>query len=381
MKRWATVALAVGLAVGLGGCDDDGFFGSGFPPDAPRNLQGSYYNFGVTLTWELPPEWDGESFRVYGRRASDPDFFFIAEVTNCADGFCEYTDVNIVDQVRYEYFVSALNPDTGEEADSDVIAVDVPDFQAPPVPTGLHVLGLDEATFLTWLDDPRSEADFAFYRVYLDEPSSGAFLLGETDSHGFVDLLPENGQTYTYWVSAVDAYGHESAVSAEASGTPRPDYSGELLYSFQGRAQESGFRFGEDDSVSPVLDGVDAARHFRLEEDASGLWLAPGPGTQIHAQGFATTALACGVGADVDCVALEAAPSTGYTAQPVAAFDQTTYPMRVIGNDGAVHFGAVRIQTLGADQSGTGLMIFEWSYQLQAGNPALSKPVSPQATK
>jgi len=363
--------------LGLGGCDDDFFGSGGFFPDAPRNLTGSYYNFGVNLNWELPPDWDGESFRVYGRRSSDPDFFFIAEVTNCAEGFCEYTDVNIVELVDYDYFVSALNASTGEEADSDVIRVEVPDFDPPPIPTGLHVLGLDEATYLTWFDDARSEPDFGFYRVYLDDPQTGAFLLGETDSYGFVDLLPNNGETYAYWVSSVDSYGHESGLSAQASGTPRPDYTGELVYAFQGRSGESGFRFAEDDNVTPVLGGTDPDRHFRLEEDGAGLWLVPGPGTQIHAQGFGTTALSCGVGADADCVSLEIAPTTGYVTQRVAAFDQTTYPMRVIGDDGAVHFGAVRIQALGSDQSGVGLMIFEWSYQLQPGNPALSTRATP----
>ncbi len=32
-------------------------------------------------------------------------------------------------------------------------------------------------------------------------------------------------------------------------------------------------------------------------------------------------------------------------------------------------YGAVRVTLLGTDQAGDELMIFDWAYQLQAGNP------------
>lgn len=371
MKRWAAYGMAVMLASGMAACDDD-VFGPGGAPAAPVDLRASYYNRAVTLTWELSNGWNGESFRVYGKRVSDSDWFLLADVTSCADGLCEYTDVNIAEGVRYEYFVSAVDPDTGGEADSNVVGVDVPDFTPPPVPGGLHVLGLDGATFVTWGDNARQASDFSFYRLYLQDGQGGAFLLGETDSEGFVDLLASNGVTSTYRVAAVDTWGHESAVSGSASGTPRPDYTGELLYAFEDRPQDAGFRFREDDQVSPVVSGSAAERHFRVEVDASGFWLVPGPGTQIHASGFATSALVCGVGADPDCVALETAPTSGYTAQDVALVDQTSYPMRVVGDDGQVHYGVIRIQGTGFDQAGDGLVVLDWAYQLQPGNPALT---------
>ncbi|MEZ4415085.1 MAG: hypothetical protein R3E10_04970 [Gemmatimonadota bacterium] len=369
MKRWGWAAVALALGA-LGACDDN-YFGPGGVPDPPLHLTGSYYNYAVTLRWELASGWNGESFRVYSKRTSDPQYFLIADVTSCAEGVCEYADVNIVEGQRYEYFVAAVDPDSGEEADSSPVVVDVPDFDPPPVPTGLHVLGLDEATFVTWGSNARQASDFSFYRLYLDD-GQGGFLLGETDSEGFVDLLAVNGETSTYRVAAVDQFGHESVLSASASGTPRPDYTGELLYAFEDRPLDAGFRFRESDQISPVVRGDAPERHFRLEVDANGLWLVPGPGTQIHAQGFATSALTCGVGADPDCVSVEVAPAGGYTTQDVPLLDQTTYPMRVLGDDGQTHYGAIRVQGSGFDQAGDALVVLDWSYQLQPGNPALN---------
>jgi hypothetical protein len=46
--------------------------------------------------------------------------------------------------------------------------------------------------------------------------------------------------------------------------------------------------------------------------------------------------------------------------------------LRVTGDDGLVHYGVIRVETLGYDQNGYALMIFDWAYQLQAGNPSLS---------
>ncbi len=372
--RWMAGVTMLAMVTGGVGCQDDGFFVGG-DPAPPVNLQASYFGQAVHITWELSSGWNGESFRVYGKRLSDPEYFLIAEVTNCSGGQCSYTDVNIVSGVSYEYYVSAVDPSSGlETASQNSVVVDVPGAAAPAVPTGVLAIALDKAVYLAWDANARSGNGFSFYRVYLEE-GQDLFLLGETDSEGFLDLLIPNGTTATYRVTAVDENGHESAFSAGASGTPRPDFHGEWIYVYQDQPGVSGFRFQEFDDVDPLLDGDDVDRHFRLEADAAGWWLVPGPGTEIHAQGFVTTSLKCGVAADPGCASLDIAPTTGYTSQDVGVFDQTTYPMRVVGDDGQVHYAAIRVQLLGADQDGNGIMIFDWAYQLQAGNPNL-EPVS-----
>jgi hypothetical protein len=364
------------LALGaiLTGCSDS-FAGTGVPgdpPAAPASFDAWYYAGAVNLYWELGPGWNEDSFRIYGKRITDPDHFLIAEVTNCSVGACTYRDINIVEGVSYNYYVTAVSPVSGLETATDYsIDVEVPNFTPPPVPTALETVALDEALYLRWDANARVDDEFQFYRVYL-VTNDGEFLLGETDSEGFLDQLVSNGATFSYVVSAVDTQGHESGTSAVAAGTPRPDYAAEWIYAYQDRPQASGFVFQESDLTSPLVPGDSPNRHFRLEADAFGWWLVPGPSAQVNQQGFATTALKCGPGADFDCVDLKVAPATGYSPAAVGVSPQTSYVVRYSAG-GGWRYGVIRIQLLGFDQNDHAIMIFDWAHQLQVDNRNLSK--------
>ena len=106
--------------------------------------------------------------------------------------------------------------------------------------------------------------------------------------------------------------------------------------------------------------------------DADGWWLVPGPGTEVYDGWFETTALKCGVDSDSDCVALDQAPLSEYTHLDMPLYPQSTYVLRVLGNDGLTHYGAIRVTLLGFDQDDAAIMIFDWAYQLQAGTPNLA---------
>jgi len=373
MKRVGYGLFALLLITGLGACqDEDLILVDDDYPAAPRDLAGWYYDRAVYLTWELAPGWEDESFRVYGKRASDADYFLIAEVTNCSGGLCSYTDVNIRSNITYEYYVASVGH-SGLETPSDwAVEVFVPDPVPPADPGGVEAVGLDAAVYLRWSENARNAQDFSFYRVYLLEGNGETFLLGETDSEGFLDLLAVNGTTYDYFVTSVDDQGHESSGSVAASGTPRPDYHGEWIYAFEDVPASSGFRFTEDELSYPITEGTDPGRHFRVEVDADGWWLVPGPGTEVYDGYWETTALKCGVAADSDCFSLDVAPLTGYTTWDMPLYSQSTYVLRVVGDDGEIHYGAIRVELLGYDQNGSAMVIFDWSYQLQAGNPNLS---------
>jgi len=273
--------------------------------------------------------------------------------------------------------VAAVSRDGTESSTPFSIEVSVPFPTPPDTPEAMEIVALDGAAFLRWSDESRGASDFSHYRVYLTG-SETDFLLGESDSEGFLDLLATNGTTYSYFVTAVDRDGHESAAGPLASGTPRPDYHNEWLWTVEDVPSAAGFRFRGDESIDPVVPGNDPTRHFRLETDAGGSWIVPGPGAQVHGSAFATTALTCGVGADAGCVALEEAPLGGYVATAVQVLPQSTYVLRVTGDDGLTHYGALRVTLLGQDQNGDRIMIFDWSYQLQPGNPSLT-PGEPAA--
>jgi hypothetical protein len=102
-----------------------------------------------------------------------------------------------------------------------------------------------------------------------------------------------------------------------------------------------------------------------------GWWLVPAPGVEVFDGFWETTALKCGVAADSDCISVDRAPLTGYTTQDIALFPQATYVLRVPG-DGGFHYGAIRVELEGYDQEGLAIMIFDWAFQLQPGNPNLS---------
>lgn len=380
MRRWMGGALALVVATAACETGNDVIFVDGDPPAAPRSVDAYYFDRAVFVTWELAPSWDGESFRIYSKRAGDPEFFLIADVTNCSGGFCSYTDRNVRADITYDYFVSAVDQDSGAETDTEVVSVFVPRPVPPPTPGQMDVVALDGATYLRWDEASRAVDDFSFYRVYLVGDGTD-FLLGETDSEGFLDERAENGFSYTYFVTAVDELGHEGEGSGVATGTPRPDFHNEWVWDYFDRPALSGFRFREDESVDPVVDGDAGSRHFRLETDAGGWWLVPGPGTEIHPSGFETTTLRCGPGADATCTSLDVAPTGGYTTDDVGLFPQTSYALRVVGDDGAVRYGVIRVELLGFDQNGDGIMIFDWAYQLQAGNPNLAPLVDSRAAR
>jgi len=113
-----------------------------------------------------------------------------------------------------------------------------------------------------------------------------------------------------------------------------------------------------------------------MEVDADGWWLVPGPGAEVYDGFWETTALKCGVASDFDCFSLDTAPLTGYTSLDMPLYPQSTYVLRVLGDDGMLHYGAIRVSLLGYDQYGASIMIFDWEYQLQTGNPNLSSRVA-----
>jgi hypothetical protein len=358
----------------LSACTNDVLVPVGGTPGAPRALAASYYAGSVTVSWELAPDWNGETFRVYSRRTSDPDYFLSAEVTSCIGGLCTYQDLNVSAGNDYEYYVSAVDPDSGVETPTaSTVVVFVPSPVPPPVPDGPYVIALDGANFLTWGTASRGASDFSFYRVYQDAGTT-SYLLGETDSEGFLDLLADNGQTYEYFVTAVDAQGHESDGSVSAAGTPRPDFHGEWIYDHFDNPTASGFRFSDDESTNPILAGTHVDRDFRVERDLAGAWwLVPNTGVSIYPTGFVTTALKCGVAADAGCTDVSVAPSSGYGTADVELLPQTSYVIR-IGSGSNAYYGVIRVVFQGFDQAGDAMMIFDWAFQLQAGNRNLAPP-------
>lgn len=374
----------------LAACDNNNnVFVGGDRPDPPENLAATarwvlegFTNAGqpsgypaVDLAWDPPLNWNQEPFRVYGRRLGNGDFFLIATVTSCTVNGCVYRDRNVTAGNSYEYYVATANEDTNEEAPTDFREeVLVPAATVPATPLADSATALDNAAFVRWRDGGVGNALWK-YQVYLTRIDNQTYLygMGETDSPGFVDLRASNGHVYGYRIAAVDTLEHVSALSPEITVVPRPDYAGELIYSFQTDAAQSGFRFQTDEASNPIVDGTAASAQWRLERDAGGWKIVPLNGTSVVEYSGRTTALACGPAADAGCRAATRAPTAGYGTAPVAINPEFSYVFRVTGSDGQTHYGVIRASILGSDGAGHDLLIFDWAYQSLANEPRLNR--------
>jgi hypothetical protein len=247
-------------------------------------------------------------------------------------------------------------------------------FPALPAPSGLRAVPLDGSVWLSWGDQLRSRQGFAHYRVYMEDANGVVRWIGDTDTPGFLDGLAGNGFTVGYTVRGVDTLGQEGTAAPWVFATPRPDFFGEWLYAWQDVPGRSGFRFPNDDQTDPILPGDHPNRDFRLEVDADGWWLVPGPGVQLQGEPVATTALRCGPAADAGCVDIPVAPTTGYIQGDLELIPGYSYVLRMPSGQGPWHYGVIRVTHLGFAQQGA-LALFDWAFQLQPGNPALSPPV------
>mgnify|MGYP006136911741 CR=1 FL=1 len=327
----------------------------------------------VQVSWLPPSDWDDEVFRVYGKRASDASFTLIGTVTSCTDVGCVYTDRNVQPGGSYEYYVAAYDESSDLETASDFRdVVGVPAANRPAAPTALDAVALDNAAFLRWTA-PANPGAVSKYVVYLTSVDGTASLYqaGQTDGTGFLDQRAENGSRFGYRVATLDSLGHYSNLSSEVLVSPRPDFTGELVYAFADSAAASGFRFQPNEADNPILAGTSASAHWRLESDMTGWRIVPLNGTQVTEFGR-TTALVCGPGADAGCTAARTAPSAGYTTAPLYADPEYSYVFRVTGSDGQPHFAVLRVTMLGTDQNGNDLMIFDWAYQTRPNEPQLS---------
>lgn len=342
----------------------EGFTAAGQPVGHPA----------VQVTWLPPVSWDDEVFRIYARRLGASSFSLVATVTSCTVDGCTYLDRDVTEGVAYEYYVAATFENGSRETTTDYRdEIAVPAAAALAAPRADTAVALDRAAFVRWTD-PQNGENIDRYRVFLTRVDGDAYLYpaGESDGMGYVDLRAENGHEYAYRVAAVDTLGRVSALSAEITAVPRPDFAGELVYAFGDHAAESGFRFSTSEDVLAVVPGDAAGAHWRLEADGDGWRIVPLNGTQVTEYPGRTTAIACGPAADAECRAARVAPAAGYTTAPVPVNPEFSYVFRVVGSDGQPHFGVIRVTLTGTDGTDRRLMVFDWAYQTRANEPRLN---------
>lgn len=244
-------------------------------------------------------------------------------------------------------------------------------------PSTLVSRSLDGSIALSWSDEPYRAAPSRFraYRVYsasydIDgDRCDGAWALeGTTVAPEFIVGALMNGRPRCFSVTAQAVDGSESARSPIRFDTPRFQANGAALLARQVDPAQSAFRFwrdsdGDGRAVRSELGRVSSAASsdadFVIERDPTGrLFLTPvRAGTRIAVWSDAPVAA---------ITEIDLAPSTGYTAGGVEALAGWGYVVEMAGLDGYKRFGAIRVVSVGQ-----ALVVFDWSYQTDPGNPEL----------
>jgi hypothetical protein len=256
----------------------------------------------------------------------------------------------------------------------------------PDVPANLESTTLDGAVALLWDDNSyvADPANFEAYGIYSTSYNYDEDVCGNTWALEGTTVAPEflvgaltNGVPRCFAVTARSVEGAESARSTIVSDTPRPDSRNLVLNVMQSQDARSGFRFWndfnadqvvQDGELAQVRSGSEADIDFAVERDVSGsVFLRPvRPGTGVEFYSDQPVEDLTSV-SFAPCIQ-DASPDgcASYNTSPIDAFPGFGYVFETDGGDGFVRYGAIRVTHVGPT-----LVILDWAFQTDYGNPML----------
>jgi hypothetical protein len=217
--------------------DQDGYLGSwsrtlshvwGWLPRPPLDLQAASGDRLVALRWRPvsqltngSPARDLAGYLIYRREGSGAWSKLSPEPLPQT----AYQDVAVLNQVEYTYKVQAVRRLGGEllaSGDSPLPTARPEKLTPPPPLLGLLAVPTSQGVELRW--QPSPAPDLAGYRVYRRSPGeaqAGRLTPELLTKPYFVDSRVKPGQTYYYYVTAVDnsPRANESLPSEEAAIT------------------------------------------------------------------------------------------------------------------------------------------------------------------
>ena len=250
--------------------------------------------------------------------------------------------------------------------------------RAVDAPNSLTSTSLDGAVALTWSDNSfTADPDiFDLYTVYSTSYDLYAGVCGTSWEIEGTTVAPEfvvgaltNGVSRCFGVTAVSIDGVESGRSPLRNDTPRPDARNVAIFARQFSIPGSGFRFWQDvnGDGSPqnaelglIKAGTALEADLTVERDAvtDRLFLTPNrAGVGIALYGNAPIE---------DLTSIDIAPNTGFAAGGLEALPGWGYVVEIAEADGFFRYGALRVTHVGRD-----LLILDWAYQSDPGNPEL----------
>ncbi|PJJ57485.1 fibronectin type 3 domain-containing protein [Mumia flava] len=248
-------------------------------PAAPGGLEAVGSDAAVELSWTASAEDDVAGYRVY-RGESEP-----VEVDG--DGIAgpellptpAYTDTDVTNGTTYFYVVVAVDGHGNISDPSGSASATPADTTAPDAPTGLSATLDGDQVALDWDDSEAADFDhFAVYRSAADASAAEALAADEeplatTTESAYVDETIEAGNAYTYWVTAVDAAGNESAASDPVDiDVPGPEVHDAYVFQpesgpgVDGYTKQTGTAYSDDTGHGFVReDSLGSATHVPLD--------------------------------------------------------------------------------------------------------------------
>ena len=227
----------------------------------------------------------------------------------------------------------------------------------PPVPQGVYSVTGDREVFLYWLPVDDVNGDFSQYIVYRSDfdPDTGYVEIARTTNEYHIDRSVTNGHTYFYAVSSMDTDGNVSDLSYEyVFDTPRPQGSNRTLFDFNTLPLYAGWDFSAEQIVP--YNHINCDIYLEYYVDHGVFYLNVGDiNTDIQDMGYT---------ADFD--EINFSPEDGWSELGwIEVIIGHTYVIWTADN----HYAKIRVTAI----NGTSI-IFDWAYQVDAGNPEL-KPL------
>jgi len=227
----------------------------------------------------------------------------------------------------------------------------------PTSPKNVTTLNGDNRVDVYWDSNP--ERDIAGYNIYYSYSYDGKYkLIGNSTNTHYIDYGANNGTTYYYAVTAYNFNGLESDLSRDVVySTPRPEGFNQAVFDYLTSPNNSGYSFRK----YLVVPYNDAESDFFFENSNGNFYIDVwGTDTDIQDMGMTN-----------DIYDISYAPSSGWI--PLKQSDNIKYASAIVGHTYVIwtadnNYAKIRIKSITNQR-----MVFDWSYQLVAGNRELKR--------
>ncbi|HEX7709026.1 MAG TPA: right-handed parallel beta-helix repeat-containing protein [Thermoanaerobaculia bacterium] len=177
-------------------------------PTVPGNLRGVSGTSAISLTWNASTDNVAVAGYSVHRNGS-----VVANVTSTS-----WNDSNVAAGTSYRYHVVAFDAAGNRSSSSNIVDLALTassvDTQAPTTPANLRVTGVTSSSASLAWNASSDNVGVVGYRIY-----RGGSAIATTSSLSWTDSGLNGGTRYSYYVTALDAAGNESANSQTVSAT------------------------------------------------------------------------------------------------------------------------------------------------------------------